>query len=75
MKKMLNLCIVKKMKKLCTNFSLFDAGICVQPSLPCLGASPDAKVYDPAAANHQFYGLLEIKCPFSKKKNIRRVCY
>ena len=61
------------MQKKCPNFSVFDCGLCVQPFLPYLGASPDGKVYDPAALNDNFYGLLEIKCPISKKKfNFRR---
>ena len=42
----------------------FDAGLCVNPSLPYLGASPDGKIYDPVA--DPCYGLLENKCPFSK---------
>ena len=40
-------------------FSFFDAGPCVQLTLPCLGVSPDAKVFDPAAANKIYFWLLE----------------
>ena len=34
-------------------------------TFPYLGASPDGKVFDPST--HSKYGLLEIKCPFSKR--------
>ena len=47
------------------NFLVFDAGLSVHPSLPYLGASPDGKVFDPSAETP--FGLLEIKCPLSKK--------
>ena len=57
----------KKIQKQCPHFTVFGVGICVQRSLACLGASPDAKVFDPAAANNHFYGILEIKCPMSKR--------
>ena len=49
-------------------FSVFDAGISVKPIIPYLGASPDGKVFDPACLSAK-YGLLEVKCPFSKKAN------
>ena len=48
-------------------FAIFDAGISVHPSLPYLGASPDGKVFDPSTENK--YGLLEIKCPFPKRRD------
>ena len=47
------------------NLIVFDAGLCVNPFLPYLGASPDGKICDPLA--NPCYGLLEIKCPFSKR--------
>ena len=34
----------KMQKKVYTFFSIFDAGLNVQPTIPCFGASPDAKV-------------------------------
>ncbi|CAH3033748.1 unnamed protein product, partial [Pocillopora meandrina] len=55
----------RNMQKVTKTFTVFDAGMCVNPSLPYLGASPDGKIYDPLA--DPCYGLLEIKCPFSKR--------
>ncbi|KAK2548758.1 hypothetical protein P5673_031011 [Acropora cervicornis] len=52
----------RNMQKVTKTFTVFDAGLCVNPSL---GASPDGKIYDPLA--DPCYGLLEIKCPFSKR--------
>jgi len=56
----------KKMQKSAPTFAVFDAGLSVSPAIPYLGASPDGKVYDPIATGSK-YGLLEIKCPFSKR--------
>ena len=47
------------MQKTCKQFIVFDAGLVVNPSFPCLGASPDGKVYDPTKKDP--FGLLEIK--------------
>lgn len=55
----------QKMQKQQENFVVFDAGLTVHPSMPYLAASPDGKVFDPASSSR--YGLLEIKCPFSKR--------
>ena len=53
------------MQKQVPAFAVFDAGLSVHPSFPNLGASPDGKVFDPSTDSK--YGLLEIKCPFSKR--------
>ena len=55
----------KKMQKDVPKFTIFDAGISVHPSFPYLGVTPDGKVLDPSSA--QTFGLLEMKCPFSKR--------
>ena len=55
----------KKMQKDVPKFTIFDAGISVHPSFPYLGVTPDGKLLDPSSA--QTFGLLEIKCPFSKR--------
>lgn len=55
----------RNMQKVTKYFAVFDAGLCVNPLLPYLGASPDGKIYDPLS--DPCYGLLEIKCPFSKR--------
>ena len=60
----------KKMQQSVPEFAIFDAGISVHPSLPYLGASLDGKVFDPSTENK--YGLLEIKCPFSKRGDTSR---
>ena len=49
------------------NFAVCDAGLSVHLSFPFIGANPDGKVYDPS--ENPSYGLLEIKCPFSKRKD------
>ncbi|XP_020898142.1 uncharacterized protein LOC110236926 [Exaiptasia diaphana] len=54
-----------KMQNKQKHFAVFDAGITVSPSTPYLAASPDGKIFDPSGSSK--YGLLEIKCPFSKK--------
>ena len=51
----------RNMQKVTKAFTVFDAGVCVNLSLPYQGASPDGKIYDPLA--DPCYGLLEIKCP------------
>ena len=53
------------MQKQVPGVTVFDAGLSVHPSFPYLGASPDGKVFDPSTDSK--YGLLEIKCPFSKR--------
>ena len=55
----------KNMQKKVPGFVVFEAGLSVHPSFPYLGATPDGKVFDPSA--NEKYGLLEIKCPYSKK--------
>ena len=55
----------RKMQQKIPGFTIFDAGISVHPSYPYLGASPDGKVFDPS--KESAHGLLEIKCPFSKR--------
>lgn len=55
----------KKMQKKTKNYAVFDAGLAVLPSIPYLAASPDGKVFDPSSSSK--YGLLEIKCPYSKR--------
>lgn len=39
----------------------FEVGLCINPSLPHLGASLDKGVYDPSAPPGEKYGSLEIK--------------
>ena len=56
-----------KMLKKVPNFAVNDAGLSVHPSFPFIGATPDGKVYDPS--ENPPYGLLEIKCSFSKRKD------
>ena len=51
------------MQKTCKQFIVFDAELVVNPSFPCLGASPDGKVYDPTKKDP--FGLLEIKKPYT----------
>ena len=53
------------MQKQIKNFSVFDCGLVVNPVYPHLGASPDAKVFNPLCQNP--YGILEIKCPYASK--------
>ena len=53
----------KKCNKKC--FTVFDAGISVHPKFPFLGATSDGKVFD--SSSDSKYGLLEVKCPFSKQ--------
>ena len=47
---------------------MYDAGLSVNPLWLFLGASPDGKVYDPSDSISPF-GLLEIKCPFTKRSS------
>ena len=54
------------MLKKVPNFAVYDVGLSVHSSFPCIGATPAGKVYDPS--ENPPYGLLEIKCPFSKRK-------
>ena len=55
------------MQKTCKQFIVFDAGLVVNPSFPCLGASPDGKVYDPTKKDP--FGLLEIKKTLHMEKS------
>lgn len=55
----------KQMQRNLPNFQVYDAGLSVSPVLPYLGATPDGKVFDPCVESP--YGLLEIKCPYSKR--------
>ena len=55
----------QKMQQKVPGFVVFDAGISVHPKFPFLGATPDGKVFDPSSDSK--YGLLEVKCPFSKR--------
>src|SRR5699024_6360359 len=48
-----------------TNNKVFKNGLIVHPLAPHLGASPDGIIYN----NEEGYGVLEIKCPYSKKYN------
>ena len=57
----------RKMQQQVPGFAIFDAGISVHPKFPYLGATPDGKVFDPSSSSK--FGLLEIKCPFSKRGN------
>lgn len=43
------------------NVNVFPSGFVVHPNASYLGASPDAKVYDPTA--NPPFGLAEVKCP------------
>ena len=60
-------------------FTVFDAGISVNPECPFVGTTPDGKVYD--TVENPPYGLVEIKCPFSKRNDtaiqaaLDRNCY
>ena len=56
----------KKIQKRYPWFLVFDSGLCIPPSLPYLGASPDGKVFHPVVTDNP-YGLLEINCPFTKR--------
>ena len=51
--------------KLFRNIVAEDTGLLIQPNLPWLCVSPDGKILD----QHKvpFQGLLEIKCPYSKR--------
>ena len=55
----------KEMQRDIPSFLVYDAGLSVHPAYRFLGATPDCKVFDPSAEIP--YGLLELKCPFSKK--------
>ena len=46
--------------------SAFPSGFIISESYPFLGATPDGSVYDPSC-REQPYGLLEVKCPYSKR--------
>ena len=52
-----------EMQKRNTKFTVYEAGLVINPSLPYLGASPDGKVFDPT--DKEPFGLLEIKAPFA----------
>ena len=55
----------RKMQQQVPGFAISDAGISVHPKFPYLGATPDGKVFDPSSSSK--FGLLEIKCPYSKR--------
>ncbi len=57
-----------KMQKKISQFTVYDAGLSVNPFWTYLGASPDGKVYDPSDSISPF-GFLEIKCPFTKRNS------
>ena len=52
-----------QMQKKNQKFTVYEAGLVVNPSLPFLGASPDGKVFDPTERDP--FGLLEIKAPYT----------
>lgn len=52
-----------EMQKKNRKFTMYEAGLVVNPSLPFLGASPHGKVFDPTEIEP--FGLLEIKAPFT----------
>ena len=49
-----------EMQKMNRKFTVFEAGLVVNPTLPFPGATPDGKVFDPT--EKQPFRLLEIKC-------------
>ena len=54
---------MKKMTKRAKHvITVYEAGLCVNPSFPHLGATPDGRVLDRSVENP--LGLLEIKCPY-----------
>ena len=55
------------MQKETRKFTVYEAGLVVNPSHPFLGASPDGKVFDPSERNP--FGLIEIKVPFRWRSN------
>ena len=54
----------RKMQQQVPGFAIFDAGISVYPKFPYLGATLVGKVFNPSPSSK--FGLLEIKCPYSK---------
>ena len=56
-----------KVQKKVSAFTVFDAGISVNPEFPFVGATPDGRVHDPS--ENPTYGQVEIKCPFSKRSD------
>lgn len=52
--------VLQQYSDLC-NVSVAPSGFVVNPDAPYLGASPDAKVYDPT--ENPPFGLAEVKCP------------
>lgn len=52
--------VLQQYRDLC-NVSVVPSGFVLNPDAPYLGASPDAKVYDPTA--NPPFGLPEVKCP------------
>ena len=51
------------MQKKTQIFTVYEAGLIVNSSLPFLGVSPDGKVFDPT--ERVPLGLLEIKAPYT----------
>ena len=56
------------MQKRNTKFTVYEAELVINPSLPCLDASHDEKVFDPT--DKEPFGLLEIKAPFAWRNSI-----
>ena len=56
---------VNEMQRKNQKFTVYEAGLVINPSLPFLGASPDGKVFDPTDRDR--FGLLEIKAPYTWK--------
>lgn len=57
--------VVRKMQQQIPGFAAFDNDISVHPKFPYFSATPDGKVFDPSSSSK--FGLLEIKCPYSKQ--------
>ena len=50
-----------------SNLVTSACGFIIHPTMGWLGASPDAFVTDPSEKNMIYNGIVEFKCPFSKK--------
>ena len=57
--------VARKMQQQIPGFAAFDTDISVHPKFPYFSATPDGKVFDPSSSSK--FGLLEIKCPYSKQ--------
>ena len=68
------LCMLMRCKKRNTKFSVYEAGLVANPSLPYLGASKDSKVFDPS--EREQFGFLEINAPFAwRNSNFLEACH